>query len=126
MLRYIELKSGHHDNGPAWIGYVKFSRTRRTLYFNGKAFHRASGGYGASSNYLDIETREAYWISGVKKRGSNRHTAGSGEITIERGAIAEYLRVTGAAELDRSRFIIADSILPADPSRFVEMENEPL
>jgi hypothetical protein len=25
VLRYIELKSGHSDNGPAWIAYVRQS-----------------------------------------------------------------------------------------------------
>ncbi len=34
MLRYIELKSGYSDNGPAWIGYVTPSKTGRTIYFN--------------------------------------------------------------------------------------------
>jgi hypothetical protein len=36
LLKYIELKSGHSDNGPAWIGYVTPSKTGRTLYFNGR------------------------------------------------------------------------------------------
>jgi hypothetical protein len=31
-LRYVELKSGHSDNGPTWIGYVMSSKTGRTLY----------------------------------------------------------------------------------------------
>jgi hypothetical protein len=39
-LRYIELKSGHADNGPAWIGYVKYSQTGRTVYFNGRGLLR--------------------------------------------------------------------------------------
>ena len=37
MLKYIELKSGYNDNGPAWIGRVQQSRTGRTVYFNGMA-----------------------------------------------------------------------------------------
>jgi len=24
-IKYIELKSGYHDDGPAWIGMVEFS-----------------------------------------------------------------------------------------------------
>ena len=35
MLRYIELKTGHDDNGPAWIARVKLSKSKRTIYFNG-------------------------------------------------------------------------------------------
>ena len=32
-LMYIELKTGYSDDGPAWIGYVKTSKTKKT-YFN--------------------------------------------------------------------------------------------
>ena len=28
-LMYIELKAGYSDNGPAWIGYVKTSKTKK-------------------------------------------------------------------------------------------------
>ena len=37
-LMYIELKSGYSDDGPAWIGYVKTSKTGKTIYFNDHAF----------------------------------------------------------------------------------------
>ena len=33
-LMYIELKTGYSDDGPAWIGYVKTSKTKKTIYFN--------------------------------------------------------------------------------------------
>ena len=33
-LMYIELKAGYSDDGPAWIGYVKTSKTKKTIYFN--------------------------------------------------------------------------------------------
>lgn len=120
MLRYIELKTGYNDNGPAWIGRVKLSRSGQTVYFNGKAFKRA----GSPGAYIDLETREVYWISGVKKRGTNRHRAGSGRIIIEAGAVAEYLELIGENELDRLRFIISDSIAETDPARFHQLEND--
>lgn len=63
-LMYIELKSGYSDDGPAWIGYVKTSKTRKTVYFNDHAFQKAIGG---GSNYIDIENGDGYWISGLKK-----------------------------------------------------------
>lgn len=63
-LMYLELKSGYNDNGPAWIGYVKASKSGRTLYWNDHAFQKYNGG---CSNYVDIETGDEYWISGVKK-----------------------------------------------------------
>lgn len=87
-LMYLELKSGYNDNGPAWIGYVKASKIGRTLYWNDHAFQKYNGG---CSNYVDIETGDEYWISGVKKRGTNRHWAGSGTIQMDRRAVADYL-----------------------------------
>ena len=64
-LMYIELKTGYSDDGPAWIGYVKTSKTKKTIYFNDHAFQKYNGGY---SNYVDIENGDEYWISGLKKR----------------------------------------------------------
>ena len=87
-LMYIELKTGYSDDGPAWIGYVKTSKTKKTIYFNDHAFQKYNGGY---SNYVDIENGDEYWISGLKKRESNRHWDGYGRIMIDRRAVNEYL-----------------------------------
>lgn len=91
-LRYVELKSGYADDGPAWIGYVTFSKTGRTLYFHGRSLQRDRG-RGISGNHFDAETGEEYWVSGVKKRGSNRHPGGTGPVEIEADARAEYDRL---------------------------------
>ena len=56
-LMYIELKTGYSDDGPAWIGYVKTSKTKKTIYFNDHAFQKYNGGY---SNYVDIENGDEY------------------------------------------------------------------
>ena len=32
-LMYIELKTGYSDDGPAWIGYVKTSKSKKILTF---------------------------------------------------------------------------------------------
>lgn len=32
------MKTGYSDDGPAWIGYVKTSKTKKTIYFNDHAF----------------------------------------------------------------------------------------
>ena len=122
MLRYIELKTGYNDNGPAWIGRVELSRSGRTVYFNGKAFKRAD----TRGTYVDLDTRELYWISGVKKRGTNRHPSGSGRIIIEAGAVPEYLELVGENELDRTRFVVSESIARPDPAKFHHLENETL
>ena len=100
-LMYIELKSGFSDNGPAWIGYVKTSKTRKTIYFNDHAFQRWNG---PCSNYCDIESGEEYWISGVKRDGSNRHWAGHGKIMIDRRAVSEFLALIGENELPTNSF----------------------
>jgi hypothetical protein len=68
MIRYIELKSGYHDDGPAWIARVAVSKSGRALYFNGKALKRST--QSGSGNYYDVETNESYWVSGVKKTGA--------------------------------------------------------
>lgn len=95
-LMYIELKSGYSDNGPAWIGFVKTSKTRKTIYFNDHAFQKRNG---TNSNYYDIESGEDYWISGVKKRESNRHWAGCGKIKIDCRAVEQFLVIIGEKEL---------------------------
>ena len=97
------------------------SRSGRTVYFNGKAFKRATR--SASGNYDDLETGDKYWISGVKKRGGDRHWAGSGKITIEASAVDEYLSVAEAEELDPSRFLVSHAIKPTDPAKFYDIEN---
>jgi hypothetical protein len=81
-IMYIERKSGHSDDGPARIGRVSFSKTGRTIYYQGRAFRSCKGG-GIGANYLDVETGDEYWISGPKKDGNDRHWAGSGVVEID-------------------------------------------
>ncbi|PKM95598.1 MAG: mannose-1-phosphate guanylyltransferase [Firmicutes bacterium HGW-Firmicutes-1] len=100
-ILYIELKSGYSDDGPAWIGIVKYSKSGQTIYFNNKGFQQSAD---ISSNYKDIETGERYWISGVKKNGEDRHWAGSGKIMIDRDIVDEYLQITGQKSIDTKRF----------------------
>lgn len=104
-LRYIEQKSGYEDNGPAWIGRVKISRTGTTIYFNDHAYQKCRG---ISGNYIDIETGEEYWISGVKKDGTDRHWDGSGKIVMDTKVVEEYLELIGKTELDTSNFILEE------------------
>ena len=121
MIRYIELKSGYHDDGPAWIARVKLSKSGRTVYFNGQALKR--GTQLGSGNYYDVETAQEYWVSGVKKKGGDRHWAGRGKITIDVGAIDEYLQIVGATELDPSTFVVSRSIQPPDAKKFHDRES---
>lgn len=112
-IRYIELKTGYSDDGPAWIGKVKISRSGNTVYFNDRAFQRHRG---ISGNFIDIESGDEYWISGVKKNGEDRHWAGNGKIIIDSKIIPEYLEMVGGHEIDKTKFIIEsiEDIFPVE------------
>src|SRR5215475_13505526 len=116
LLRYVELKSGHSDNGPAWIGYVTPSKTGRTLYFNGRGLMKLKGQRRGQSggNFIDMETGESFWVSGVKKNGNDRHWAGSGKVLVEAAAVSDYLNTINAKALDTSRCEISHSIVQTD------------
>lgn len=115
-LMYIEKGTGYNHDGPAWIGYVDFSRTGRKAYFNGQAFSSGKG-YGRC-----VETGDQYWISGVKKRGSNRHVWGHGKILVSRDALAEFLTLKGWDRLDDTHYGLFDA-QPTDIAKFNAMEN---
>src|SRR5262245_9677638 len=123
VLRYIEKCTGANRNGSAWIAYVQTSRSGRTIYFNGRALQ---AGGGIAGNHHDLETREEYWVSGVKKRGSNRHWAGSGPILVEESAVPELLSLTNQPTLDESVFRVTPNLPPTDPQQFVAYFNEEL
>ncbi len=102
-IMYVELKSGHHDDGPARIGRVSFSQTGRTIYYQGKTF-LSIGGAGIGANYLDLSTREEYWISGPKRNGADRHACGKGAIEIDDDAMKEYWRDIRGCEPPQNPF----------------------
>lgn len=102
---YVEIKTGTNHNGKAWIGKCFFSKSRQTIYFNGKVLQK---GQGISSNYFDIENGNGYWISGVKKNGEDRHKFGNGLIEIDEIIIADYLKIIGETELQKNKFKIVN------------------
>ncbi len=65
-IMWIERKDGLA--GPARIGRVTFSKTRKSIHYRGKTFHTLAG-RGFKANYADAETGEEYWISGCHKDG---------------------------------------------------------
>jgi hypothetical protein len=125
ILRYIELKSGYADNGPAWIGYVQQSKSGRTLYFNGRGLIKLKGQRRGESggNYIDMETGESFWVSGVKLNGQDRHWAGSGKVLVEAAAVDEYLTTIKAKTLDTSRCEVTSSIRQTDIERLSRLAN---
>lgn len=125
LLRYVELKSGHSDDGTAWIGYVTSSKTGRTLYFNGRGLMKLKGQRRGESggNYVDMETGESFWVSGVKKNGEDRHRAGSGKVLVEAAAVSDYLKAIGTKNLDGSRCEVTSAICQTDIARLSKLAN---
>jgi len=82
--------------------------------------HGESGG-----NYIDMETGESFWVSGVKKNGKDRHWAGSGKVLIEASAVAEYLKTIRTQPWDTSRCEVTNSIRQTDIERLSRLANSP-
>jgi len=78
----------------------------------------ASGG-----NYVDMETGQSFWVSGVKKNGEDRHWSGSGKVLIEAAAVAAYLKAIGAKTLNTSRCEVTHSIRETDIERLSQLAN---
>ncbi|MCJ8152216.1 hypothetical protein MKJ01_00385 [Chryseobacterium sp. SSA4.19] len=119
-IMYIENKSsGHH--GPAWIGFVEFSKSGQTVYFNGKALKKLKNP-GINANHFDIDTGEEYWISGIKKNGHNRHWLGGGKIMIDKNSIDDYLKLVDSKSINEKKFTIIE-FAETDKIKFNEIEN---
>ena len=118
IIRYVELKSSDHtDADEAWIARVWPSGSGKTIYFNDMALKRASG---TDSNHRDLATGDLYWVSGVKKRGTNRHWGGP--IYIEESLLHWYEEHTDGkcpAEL-----VPRPDLQKPDISKFDAMENK--
>lgn len=83
----------------------KLQKVKKTIYFNDHAFQKSIGN---CSNYIDIENGHEYWISGLKKKESNRHWAGHGKIMIDRRAVNEYLSLIEEKELPLNLFEVVN------------------
>lgn len=92
---YVELKSGHGDCRPAWISRVRLSKTKRSVFFKGKELGAITGG-GISGNYMDVVTREEYWVSGPKKNRQDRHWASGGPVEIDDDVREDYFKLIGS------------------------------
>ncbi len=123
-VMYIELKSGYSDNGPAWIGKVEFSKSGQTIYFDNKAIKKLKNP-SLGANHFDILTGDEYWVSGVKKNGTDRHWAGGGKIMLDRKSIDEYLKLVDFTIIEDIHFDIID-FEPTDKNKFKDIENSPV
>jgi len=84
-IMWIERKEGLV--GPARIGRVTFSKTRKSIRYRGRTFHTLDG-RGFKANYADVETGEEYWISGCRKDG--RDALYSTDVEIDEDVREEY------------------------------------
>ena len=91
-VMYVENKDGDIDGASARIGWVEFSKSGLSVYYRGRTLKRARGG-GVSGNHYDEETGDEYWVSGVKKRGSNAHWAEATSVHIDEDAKIEYEKI---------------------------------
>lgn len=86
-IMYIERKAESLD-GPARIGRVVFSKTGRSVTYQGQVFHKTKSGF--KYNFCEAETGAEYWISGPKKRGGDRLYGGSTAVEIDEDVREEY------------------------------------
>jgi hypothetical protein len=99
---YIENKGGevvgHTDRGPissgaanltgaGRIGRVTFSKTGKSLIYNGKLLERANS---KKANYICKETGEWFWVSGPKQRGGDALYATNITTKIDEDVREEY------------------------------------
>lgn len=78
-IMYIEYKGDDELIGGAKIGRVKFSKSGKSIHYDGKTFQTLSG-TGFKSNYFDVETGDHYWISGCHKDGRDALYSTTAEI----------------------------------------------
>lgn len=76
---YIEYKGSDEIIGAAKIGRVKFSKSGKSIHYDGKTFETLNG-TGFKSNYFDVETGDHYWISGCRKDGRDALYSTTAEI----------------------------------------------
>jgi len=89
-IMYIEDKSGRLV-GPARMGRVTFSKTGRSIYYQGQTFQSLKG-LGFTPNYYDLEAGEHFWISGPKRAGGDALYGGSSPIEIDEDVRAVELQ----------------------------------
>ena len=77
-IMYVEYKGGGLT-GPGRIARVEFSKSGRSVYFQGRRLQSLNGA-GFKANYFDVETGEPFWVSGPKKNGEDRLYGGVVEV----------------------------------------------
>ena len=103
-LVFVEHKGDYTPSNRAWIGKASYSKSGKTIYFDGKVFN---GGKGIVT---ELESGDYYWISGVKKDGTDRHWTDNqprrNKILIDEEVVEEYLSFRNLNELPKNLFEI--------------------
>ncbi len=87
-IMYIEDKSDGLE-GPARIGRVYFSKSGKTLYYQGMKFQSLKGS-GFKANFFEIESGDHFWISGPRKDQNDRLYGGNAGVEIDKDVEDEY------------------------------------
>lgn len=85
-IMYIEYKGGELT-GPARIGRVTFSQSRKTLYYGTSKFQSLKGD-GYKANFYDAQNGGWYWIS--KCRADGQDTLYPGIVEIDEEVREQY------------------------------------
>ncbi|MEH6808418.1 MAG: hypothetical protein V7651_06165 [Hyphomonas oceanitis] len=86
-VMYVENKSGEIDGVAARIGWVTFSKSGQSVHYRERTLTKANG---VAGNFVDVENGDEYWVSGIKKRGSNVHWAEGVAVVIDDDARDAY------------------------------------
>ena len=89
-IMYIEDKS-EGLNGPARIGRVYFSKSRKSLYYQGRVFQTLKGS-GFKANYFEVDSGDHFRISGPRKDQNDRLYGGFKGVEIDEDVREEYLQ----------------------------------
>lgn len=85
-IMYIEKKTDGLK-GEGRVGFVEFSKSGKTIYYQGRVLAPA-GGSPLKANYYDKETHEDYWVSAPRSDGND--SLFSMEIQIDEDTREEY------------------------------------
>jgi hypothetical protein len=88
-IMYIELRGPTGDRTEsARIGRVELSKTGKTLYYGGKSLRHIG-----RAEYLDLESRDRYYIQNCSREGKDRGGSSSFPIEIDADIRQEYWTV---------------------------------
>lgn len=88
---YMECQGGALT-GPARIGRVSFSKSRRTVYYSGQVLRRLPYP-GFKANHYDVATGLDYWVSGTKRDGGDRLYGERVPVYVDEDVREEYWAV---------------------------------